>query len=92
MDDLMVKSKRANDHPQHLAEVLAAIFKHEIWLNPIKCIFEVTSGKFLGHLETRQGIKANLDQIHAIHNMKIPTTQKEVQEAEKIVALSHFIS
>ena len=92
MDDLMVKSKRANDHPQHLAEVLATILKHEIWLNPIKCIFEVASGKFLGHLETGQGIKWNLDQIRAIHNMKIPTTQNKVQEAEKIVALSSFIA
>jgi len=48
-------------------------------LNPKKCTFVVTSDKFLGYLATQQGIKANLDQISVILEMKFLTTVKKVQ-------------
>lgn len=74
VDDLVVKSKCAQQHPQHLAGVFTVLRDHQIKLNPTKCTFRVTNGCFLGYLVTQQGIEANLDQIHAIQEMEIPTS------------------
>lgn len=93
VDDLVVKSKFAQQYPQHLAKVFVVLRDHQIKLNPIKCTFGVTSGYFLGYLVTQQGIEANSDQIRAIQETTIPTSQKQVQELiRRIVALSRFLS
>ena len=76
-----------------MIEVFTTLRKFEIKLNSTKCTFNETNGKFLGHLVIKRGIEANPDQILAIQNMNMPTTQKKVQElANKLVALSLFIS
>nr|XP_009611690.1 uncharacterized protein LOC104105147 [Nicotiana tomentosiformis] len=63
-------------------------------LNPEKCAFGVTSGKFLGFLVSQRGIEVNPNQIKAIEG--IPehlTTKKQVQRLTgHIAALSRFIS
>lgn len=93
VNDLVVKSKFAQQHPQHLAKVFVVLRDNWIKLNPIKCTFGVTSGYFLGYLVTQRGIEANLDQIRVIQEMTIPTSQKEVQELiRRIVASSRFLS
>lgn len=63
VDDLLVKIKHTSQHRQHLVEVFGML--HEFWikLNLTKCVFGVTSRKFLGHLVTKRGIEANLNQI-----------------------------
>ena len=35
-------------------------------LNPSKCTFGVTTGKFLGFMVSQRGIEVNLDKIQAI--------------------------
>ena len=47
-------------------------------LNPNKCAFGVSSGKFLGSMVSHRGIKANPDKIQAILDMKPPQNVKEV--------------
>ncbi|KAJ8478335.1 hypothetical protein OPV22_022062 [Ensete ventricosum] len=62
-------------------------------LNPTKCTFDITAGKFLGFIVHQRGIDANPDKIKAIQEMQSPKTVKEVQRlAGRIAALSRFIS
>ena len=62
-------------------------------LNPNKCVFGVTSGKFLGYIVNQRGIEANPDKIKAILDMRPPRKLKEVQRLNgRIFALSRFIS
>ena len=62
-------------------------------LNPTKCAFEVSSGKFLEFMVSYKGIEANLDKIQAILNMEPPRNIKEVQSLiERVAALNRFIS
>ena len=62
-------------------------------LNPNKCAFRVSSGKFLGFMVSHRGIEANLDKIQAILNMKPPQNVKEVQSLiGRVVALNRFVS
>ncbi|KAL8145759.1 hypothetical protein AgCh_003781 [Apium graveolens] len=61
-------------------------------LNPLKCSFGLTSGKFLGFLVSQRGIEAVLSQIKAISEMKDSSTIKEVQRLTgSIAALRRFI-
>ena len=78
VDDLLVKSKEGVDHIGHLAEAFDILRRFEMKLNPAKCVFKVSSGKLLGHLVNRQGIKANPEKIQAVINMKSQRTTKEV--------------
>ena len=62
-------------------------------LNPAKCAFGVSSGKFLGHLVSWREIEANPEKIRAVISMQSPWTTKEVQSlARRVAALNQFVS
>ncbi|GJT98960.1 reverse transcriptase domain-containing protein [Tanacetum coccineum] len=62
-------------------------------LNPKKCSFGVEEGPFLGHLITKQGIRANPSKVKAIADTKQPKTLKDIQSLNgKLAALSRFMS
>ena len=50
VDDLLVKSKEDTHHLTHLAKAFCIFKRYQMKLNPAKCAFRVSSGKFLGHL------------------------------------------
>ena len=61
-------------------------------LNPGKCTFGVTAGKFLGFMVSQRGIEANPDKIRAIMEMAPPRNVKEVQSLNgKRAALNKFV-
>ena len=62
-------------------------------LNPAKCAFGVTSGKFVGFMVNHRGIEANPAKIQALLDMESPRRVKEVQSLTGCVtALNRFIS
>ncbi|XP_057770645.1 uncharacterized protein LOC130990428 [Salvia miltiorrhiza] len=93
VDDMLVRSVRAEDHVSDLEEVFTVIRNHRLMLNPAKCTFGVTTGKFLGYKVTPAGIEVNTDKVKAIMDMTPPRGIKEVQTLNgRITALSRFIS
>ncbi|XP_074343051.1 uncharacterized protein LOC141680843 [Apium graveolens] len=93
VDDMLVKSKKAEDHIADLAEMFQILRKFQMRLNPQKCVFGVESGKFLGFMVNHRGIKANLTKIKALLDMKSPTSVKQVQSLTgRIAALNRFVS
>ena len=93
VDNMLVKSKKAVDHMDHLAEMFAILRKYGMKLNPLKCSFGVEFGKFLGFIVSARGIEANPTQIAALKEVKAPRTKKELQSLNgKVAALSRFIS
>ncbi|KAL0444499.1 UNVERIFIED_CONTAM: hypothetical protein Slati_2172600 [Sesamum latifolium] len=92
VDDMLVKSKEAHHHLEDLDETFAVLRKYRLKLNPGKCAFGVSGGRFLGFMVTQRGIEANPDKIKAIMDMGPPTNIIEVQRLTgRIVALSRFI-
>ena len=76
-----------------LEECFNILRQYRMKLNPQKCSFGVSSGKFLGYIVNMRGIEANPEKIQALLNMKSPTKIKEVQSLTgKVAALSRFIS
>ena len=78
IDDMLVKSVKAEHHVDHLAESLKVLKDYKMKLNPTKCTFRVSAGKFLGFIVNNNGIDANPDKIRAVLNMRPPSNNKEV--------------
>ncbi|KAM1500023.1 hypothetical protein ACFX10_022634 [Malus domestica] len=49
VDDIMVKGKQRSAHIDNLVKTFSILIKYKMKLNPIKCIFGVSSGRFLGY-------------------------------------------
>ena len=78
IDDMLVKSKERPDQIRHLQETFELLRRHNMKLNPLKCVFSVSSGKFLGFMVTQRGIEANPIQLKAIMDSHTPTSRKGV--------------
>ena len=50
VDDMVVKSKMVGDHAEHLEQMFNILRKYQMKLNPLKCTFQVRSGKFLAFM------------------------------------------
>lgn len=93
VDDSIVKSVRAEDHVKDLEETFSNLRKHNVKLNPKKCVFGVRSGKFLGFLVSERGIDANPDKVKAALDLPEPRSVKDVQRLTgRMAALSRFIA
>ena len=69
VDDMLVKSHDERKHVDDLEETLDTLRQYNMKLNPNKCAFGVSSGKFLGFMVSYRRIKANPDKIQAILDM-----------------------
>ncbi|RVW20979.1 Transposon Ty3-G Gag-Pol polyprotein [Vitis vinifera] len=93
IDDIVVKSKTREDHVHHLQEVFHLLRRYDMKLNPSKCAFGVSVGKFLGFMVTQRGIEVSPDQIKAVMETPTPRSKKELQRLTgKLVALRWFIA
>ena len=62
-------------------------------LNPSKCAFGVSLGKFLGFVVSHRRIETNSNKIQAILDMKPPQNTKEIQSLTgRVTALNRFVS
>ena len=93
IDDMLVKSTTVKLHIAHLSEAFQILREYNMKLNPAKCAFGVSPGKFLGFIINNRGIEENPDKIEAVLDMPSPSGIKEVQRLTgRIVALSRFVS
>ena len=93
VDDMLVKSQDEGRHLDDLQETFETLRQYHMKLNPSKCAFGVSSGKFLGFMVSHRGIEANPDKIQAILDMKPPQNTKEIQSLTgRVAALNRFVS
>ena len=89
---MLVKSRKKTDHIDHLEKVFSVLDKYNLKLNPSKFVFRVLARRFLGFLVSKRVVKADLDQIRAIQDMRFPQSRKDVQALNEIlVALNQFV-
>ncbi|RVX12534.1 Retrovirus-related Pol polyprotein from transposon 17.6 [Vitis vinifera] len=93
IDDIVVKSKTREKHALHLQEVFHLLRKYDMKLNPSKCAFGVSAGKFLGFMVSQRGIEVSPDQVKAVMETPPPRSKKELQRlTSKLVTLGRFIA
>ena len=56
LDDLTTRSQKCSQHLDDLQQVFLRCRKYKIRLNPLKCVFCVPVGHFLGFIISRKGI------------------------------------
>ncbi|KAL0458585.1 UNVERIFIED_CONTAM: Polyprotein P3 [Sesamum latifolium] len=83
VDDLVVKSKKREDHLYDLRKVFERLRRYQLKMNPSKCAFGVTSGKFFGFIVRQRGIEieqAKIDTILKCRNLKTSTSLRVCKE------------
>jgi hypothetical protein len=90
--DVVVKSVGFEEHMTDLKLLLERMKKYGLQMNPLKCAFRVTSGRFLGFIVHEHGIQIDPKKIVSIGKIGEPVCKKDVQKLiGKINYLPHFI-
>jgi len=93
VDDLVVKSKEKENHLQDLRLVFERLRRFQLKMNPLKCAFGVSSGKFLGFIVRHRGIEIDQSKIEAILKMPEPRNIHELKSLQgKLAYIRRFIS
>jgi hypothetical protein len=93
INDVVVKSVGFKEHMTDLKLSLERIKKYGLRMNPLKCAFVVTSGRFLGFIVHEHGIQIDPKKIESIGKIGEPVCKKDVQKLlGKINYLRCFIS
>jgi hypothetical protein len=92
LDDLPAHSLRRVDHPKHLRAIFLRCRFYRIRLNPHKCVFCVESGRLLGFIVSRHGIRVDPIKVEAILNLPPPSSLRQLQSLQgKANFLRRFI-
>jgi archaellum component FlaD/FlaE len=100
INDVVVMSVSFKEHMTDLKLSLERMKKYGLRMNPLKCAFGVTSGRFLGFVVHEHGIQINTKKIESIGKIGEPVCKKDVKSCSirlikligKINYLHHFIS
>ena len=79
IDDILVYSKDAQEHEQHLRIVLETLRERRLYTKLIKCDFWLNEVSFLGHIVSAEGIRVDPAKIEAVVNWKPPRNVTEVR-------------
>ena len=74
IDDVLVKSVKAELHITHLAEAFQVLKSYNMKLNPAKCAFGVSVGKFLGFIVNNRGIDVRAPPPGPLRRGVVPLT------------------
>ncbi|XP_027166738.1 uncharacterized protein LOC113766785 [Coffea eugenioides] len=74
VDDIIIKSKRAEDHLIDLERLFEKLRRYDLKLNSAKCAFAAPAGKLSGFIVSKKGIKIDPVKIKAIREMPVPKT------------------
>ena len=79
IDGILVYSKDAQEHEQHLKLVLQTLREKKLYAKLSKCEFWIKEVSFLGHIVSAEGIKVDPTKIEAVVNWKPPRNVTEVR-------------
>jgi hypothetical protein len=93
IDDLVVKLASLIGHLANLRVIFGRMGKYNLKMNPTKCAFGVSAGKFLGFIVHEQGIELDPKKVDSIGKVAQATCKKDVQKLlGKINYLRRFIA
>jgi hypothetical protein len=79
INDLPANSMHYVDHPTHLQAIFLQCRFYCIRLNLHKCVFCVESGRLLGFIVSRKGIRVDTLKVKAILNLSPPSSLRQLQ-------------
>ena len=77
-DDIIIWGHSKAEHDKNLEQVLARIEKSGLKLNKTKCKFGLNEVKYVGHIFSSEGVRADPSKIEAIVDMPMPENASDV--------------
>ncbi|KAL5540482.1 hypothetical protein UlMin_043076 [Ulmus minor] len=77
IDDILVYSKSAEEHEEHLRLILQTLRDHQLFAKFKKCEFWLNQVAFLGHVISKDGVAVDPSKVEAVENWKPPTNASE---------------
>lgn len=78
-DDILVYSKSAEEHLQHLQHVFSLTREHKLFAKQIKCEFMTTEVAYLGHMLSRQGVAVDQNKVADMLAWPVPQNLKSLR-------------
>jgi hypothetical protein len=79
INDILVYSRSAEEHEQHLRVVLSKLRSHQLYAKFSKCEFWLQKVSFLGHILTAEGVAVDPEKVAAVSEWKQPTSVSEIR-------------
>ena len=87
MDDIIIKSKKAEDHQIDLTKLFEWLRKYNLKLNSVKCVFGAPAGNLLGFIISK---KMDRDRSCKDQNNSRNTYFENSQGCEKLFGKDQF--
>ena len=84
IDDVVVKSDANESHVADLHLAFERMRKYGLKMNPLKCAFGVSAGKFLGFIIHQHGIEIDPKKTEAIQKVQAPERYAEVLRQDQL--------
>ena len=78
IDDILVFSKTAAEHKQHLRAVLSELRDHRLLIKASKCVWGQTELPYLGHIIGKDGVKPDPKKVQSVVDWPRPTCLRKV--------------
>ncbi|GJT94955.1 putative reverse transcriptase domain-containing protein [Tanacetum coccineum] len=78
IDDILIYSKRKQEHEDHLKLILKILKKEELYTNFLKCELWIPRVQFLGHMIDSHDIHMDPAKIESIKDWAAPTTLTKI--------------
>ena len=79
LDDMLVFFQNFEEHLQRLEAVFSRLKEHGLKLKPSKCEFFKTKVKYLGHVDSQNGVETDPDKISALSSWPASTNIKALR-------------
>jgi hypothetical protein len=92
IDDVVVKSDSMDSYLADLRLDLERMCRYKLKMNPLKCVFDVSAGKFLGFIINEHGIEIVPTKIESINKVQLSQCKNNMQKfLGKLNYLRRFI-
>ena len=89
LDDLLIASKSAEEHREHVAMVLERLQSHGITINIKKSVFGESKLKFVGHIVSADGIHPTPEKVEALSSYPLPATIRDLRRFTGMLNFYH---
>jgi hypothetical protein len=78
LNDTLIYSDNFEEHQQYIYLVLNAFAKAGLYLKPKKCEFHQQEVKYLGLINSMEGIKMDSEKVHTMQDWEPPSNLKDI--------------
>jgi hypothetical protein len=89
IDDILVFSKTAEEHGEHLRMVLGKLRQHRLYTKFSKCEFWMEEVAFLGHVLSAKGVAVDPSKIEVVSKWQSPKFVTEIRSFLGLVGYYH---